>query len=78
MIGRAAIGQPWLLGQIATFLKMVYGLRRLMRRNKMRFFESWYHDCLALYGESLGVRVGRKHIAGFIEAFLGAARGTPR
>ncbi|MGB1464339.1 MAG: tRNA dihydrouridine synthase DusB, partial [Parvibaculales bacterium] len=32
-------------------------------------------DCLALYGEGLGLRVARKHIAGFIESLLGVEGG---
>jgi nifR3 family TIM-barrel protein len=75
MIGRAAIGQPWLLGQIATFLRSGVWPAAPDAQQQNEIFESWYHDCLALYDEGLGVRVGRKHIAGFIEAFLGPQEG---
>ena len=34
----------------------------------MGIFADWYGDCLALYGEGLGLRVARKHIAGFMKA----------
>ena len=33
-----------------------------------RIFADWYGDCLALYGEGLGVRVARKHMPDLLKA----------
>ena len=73
MIGRASIGRPWLLGQIDGFLQSGVWPAAPDAQQQNEIFQNWYHDCLALYGERLGVRIGRKHIAGFIEALIGEA-----
>ena len=75
MIGRAAIGCPWLPGQIETFLATNIWPDAPDAAQQWRIFADWYADCLALYGEGLGLRVARKHIAGFIESLLGVAAG---
>lgn len=75
MVGRAATGRPWLPGQIETFIEQGVWPSDPDAETQFAIFEDWYRRCLALYGEELGLRVGRKHIAGFIEAFLGAESG---
>ena len=75
MVGRAAIGRPWLPGQIERFLDTGVWPQAPSAAAQWQIFADWYHACLAHYGEGLGVRVGRKHIAGFIDGFLGAERG---
>lgn len=75
MVGRAAIGRPWLLGQVATFLDDGVWPSDPPAEQQWAIFDDWYTRCLTHYGEVLGVRVGRKHIAGFIEAFLGVVEG---
>ena len=75
MVGRAAMGRPWLPGQIETFLEQGVWPADPKPQEQFEIFSHWYEACLALYGEGLGLRVGRKHIAGFIECFLGAEGG---
>jgi nifR3 family TIM-barrel protein len=75
MVGRAAIGRPWLLGQIEGFLDHGTWAPEPDAETQWQIFRDWYAACLALYGDYLGVRVGRKHIAGFIESYLGAQGG---
>ena len=75
MIGRAVIGRPWLPGQIETFLDTGVWPEAPCAAQQWRIFADWYGDCLSLYGEALGVRVARKHIAGFIESLVGAEGG---
>lgn len=65
MIGRAAIGRPWLVGQIARELagEVVsapsLGLRRQTLIDQLA-------DAVELYGERQGVRITRKHLSAAI------------
>jgi tRNA-dihydrouridine synthase B len=75
MVGRAAMGRPWLPGQIETFLEQGVWPSDPKPQAQFDIFRDWYEACLKLYGEGLGLRVGRKHIAGFIDGFLGPEGG---
>lgn len=66
MIGRAAMGRPWLLGEISAALRG--GTYRTPSRSEQ--FESLIEqieDSLSLYGAELGLRIVRKHIAAVID-----------
>lgn len=75
MIGRAAQGKPWLPGAIERALRdggveIVPPAGALLSS-----LLALYEDTLNFYGEGLGLRVARKHIAWTIDAtFGGAAR----
>jgi tRNA-dihydrouridine synthase B len=62
MIGRAAQGRPWLFGQIAHFLRMGSELPEPARPWIGALLLEHLDALHALYGDSLGVRVARKHI----------------
>lgn len=72
MIGRAALGNPWIFREIDHFLRS--GKERLMpsreevRDTLLEHLEALY----ALYGEARGVRVGRKHIQWYCQRRPGA------
>jgi len=78
MIGRAAMGRPWIFRDIAFYL--AHG--RLPPPPAVRDVQRWLTDHLhrhyALYGEFTGVRSARKHIGWAVrtlpggEAFRGA------
>ena len=78
MIGRAAMGRPWIFRDIAHYL--AHG--RLPPPPAVRDVQRWLTDHLhqhyALYGEFTGVRSARKHIGWAVrslpggEAFRGA------
>ena len=66
MIGRAAMGRPWLAGEIAAGLEG--------RRWKTPDLEEQYDsleeqvsDSLTLYGQDLGLRMVRKHVSAAID-----------
>jgi len=62
MVGRAAIGRPWLPAQIASELRGErYDEPTLGRQ--LASIVAHLQDAAALYGERLGVRVTRKHIS---------------
>ncbi len=68
MIGRGAEGRPWRLAQISNAL---FGTpyREPTGQEKIASILSQIASAVALYGERLGVRVVRKHIAAFVDAW---------
>ncbi len=66
MIGRAAMGRPWLPGEIAAALD---GRRWRMpdMAAQCDSLAEQVADSLALYGSSLGLRMARKHVAAAID-----------
>ncbi len=67
MIGRAAVGRPWLVGAIAAGLA---GREApvLTNAHKAALAIAHYEGLLALYGVRMGVRHARKHLAAYAEA----------
>ena len=66
MIGRAALGQPWLLGEIAANLRGASFLRP-GRAERLESLIEQIEDSLSLYGEKLGGRIVRKHVSASID-----------
>lgn len=68
MIGRAATGRPWLLGAIARALASCASEAAAPSLDaQLEILVSHYDDTIALYGDRLGVRMARKHIAAAID-----------
>lgn len=68
MIGRAAVGRPWLPGAIA--MALVSGAREITSpslEEQLRIAVSHYRRTLEIYGPRLGIKVARKHLAGYVE-----------
>jgi len=66
MIGRAAMGQPWLLGEIDASITG----KRFQRPSLAQQVDSLceqIEDSLSLYGPRLGIRMVRKHVAAHID-----------
>ncbi len=83
MIGRAAIGRPWLGGAIADALASnASTIRTPALADQLSAVIAHYRDTLSHYGERHGVRMARKHLAGFIDqapvAFAVEARRAAR
>ena len=66
MIGRAAIGNPWLLDEVACYLTQ-NNPTSFSSQHRCEQVKTWYADILDLYGEKLGNRMARKHLAGFVD-----------
>ncbi|WP_233346249.1 tRNA dihydrouridine synthase [Hyphomonas pacifica] len=67
MVGRAAMGQPWLPGQIAAQLEgRAYQTPSLSEQHDSLIEQVF--DSVDLYGELLGIRTVRKHISAAIDA----------
>ncbi len=74
MVGRAARGRPWLLGEIAATLADTGAPALPDLEARRRLVLAHYEDMLSHYGVSRGLRIARKHLAWYGEA-LGAGEG---
>nr|WP_256515476.1 tRNA dihydrouridine synthase DusB [Alsobacter ponti] len=75
MVGRAATGRPWLVGQIARGLAGEAAAAPSLEARRDAALEH-YDSLLAAYGTKVGVRHARKHMLGYAEDAAGAA-GVP-
>ena len=66
MIGRAATGRPWLVGQVAAALAG-RPADPPSRAEQARIAAAHYAGLLSLYGLHMGVRHARKHLAAYAE-----------
>lgn len=67
MVGRAAVGRPWLVGQIARTLAGA-PVPAPARDVQADIAVTHYDGLIALYGAHMGVRHARKHLAAYAEA----------
>jgi len=65
MIGRAAQGRPWLVGEIGQYLLGVTN-RSVSWSAKIAALLEQFDDALVFYGEPLGIRMMRKHFSSFM------------
>lgn len=71
MIGRAAMGRPWIFREIAHFLATGTELPPPPTADVRRWLLEHLDDHHALYGEFTGVRSARKHIGWAVRALPG-------
>ena len=67
MIGRAATGRPWLPGAVAEALKTGEALIAPPLAVQRDAALVHYEDTIRHYGEPLGVRMARKHLAAYVD-----------
>lgn len=67
MVGRGLIGHPWRLIEICEAIDGASPLN-VSDEDKFNIISAHYADMLSFYGHRKGVRVARKHLAGYIEA----------
>lgn len=65
MVGRAAVGRPWLIGQIATELQTGTAIPDPSPSEKTEAIADHYTSLLTLYGSKVGLRHARKHLAAY-------------
>ena len=69
MVGRGIIGKPWLISQISAYLnketqpEIPKGLRLI------EIVAIHYDEMLSFYGDTLGVRLARKHLKRYLDVF---------
>lgn len=67
MVGRAAVGRPWLVGEIAAGLAG-RSVTPLSAEARAAAAAEHYEGLIALYGQAMGVRHARKHLAAYADA----------
>jgi len=71
MIGRAALGRPWLFGQVARFLADGTLLPDPPPAQWRDWLLAHLDDHYRLYGEAVGVRSARKHVGWYVASLPG-------
>ncbi len=74
MVGRAALGRPWLLNQVDYYLRTGAHLPEPSAAEQLDSLVAQYMDTIEFYGSMLGVRIARKHVAASIEAATAAGQ----
>jgi len=67
MVGRGLIGAPWKLRDIIAAVDGLPKPSPLSPQEKGRVAITHYRDLLNFYGEGKGLRIARKHLAGYVE-----------
>ncbi len=62
MLGRVALGNPWIFNEISYFLKIGIRLSRPDTKEVQQVVLQHLYSLYELYGEYIGVRVARKHV----------------
>jgi tRNA-dihydrouridine synthase B len=62
MVGRGAYGKPWLISQIAHFLKTGEKLPDPPLKEQLVIVLNHYDDMINYYGADAGVKLARKHL----------------
>lgn len=71
MIGRAALGRPWLVGQIARFLRTKTPSPPPRLRERHDAALEHYETILDLFGLAKGIRHARKHLCAYADDVAG-------
>ncbi len=74
MIGQAAMGRPWLLGQIATYLEKGILIAEPSLEEQFEIIKEHITLQVAYSGEERGIKEMRKHLAWYFKGLPGASR----
>ncbi|MEZ0170822.1 tRNA dihydrouridine synthase DusB [Microvirga sp. TS319] len=77
MIGRSAVGRPWIVGQIGAALRG-RALPDPSPAEKTDLALEHYDGLLSLYGAKVGIRHARKHLAAYAEAAVESGFNVPQ
>ena len=77
MIGRAAVGRPWLVGDVAHALATGRERAPVSAERRRDAALAHYATLLGIFGREQGVRHARKHLAGYA-SHAGWSAGDPR
>lgn len=68
MVGRAAVGRPWIAGALDTALLHGGEMVEPEAEDRLQIAIGHLRDSQRFYGEKLGLQIFRKHLAGYIDA----------
>ncbi|GHT91239.1 putative tRNA-dihydrouridine synthase [Alphaproteobacteria bacterium] len=74
MIGRAALGRPWLLRQIMDFIHEKKITKSPTLEEQFNIVMQHFYDTLEFYGELHGIRLFRKHFCWYSNGLYGSSR----
>ncbi|GHU18186.1 hypothetical protein FACS189472_06140 [Alphaproteobacteria bacterium] len=74
MIGRAALGRPWLLRQIMDFIHEEKTTQSPTLEEQFNIVMQHFSDTLEFYGELHGIRMFRKHFCWYSNSLCGASK----
>ncbi|MXQ10908.1 tRNA dihydrouridine synthase DusB [Microvirga makkahensis] len=77
MIGRSAVGRPWIVGQIGAALQGE-AIPEPSPAEKTELALEHYEGLLSLYGVKVGIRHARKHLAAYADAAAEAGFRVPQ
>jgi tRNA-dihydrouridine synthase B len=72
MVGRGAYGKPWLLAQIAHYLKTGETLADPSLEDQKAIVLEHYEAMLTHYGKDAGFRIARKHLGWYSKGLFGS------
>lgn len=72
MVGRGALGRPWLLNQIMHFVNDRQEIPNPSLPEQYEIMMEHFHNTLSFYGEQ-GIRIFRKHFCWYSQGMSGAA-----
>tara|TARA_Y100001934_G_scaffold268641_1_gene350969 strand:+ start:364 stop:1380 length:1017 start_codon:yes stop_codon:yes gene_type:complete len=70
MVGRGIIGKPWLISQISAHLNKEIEPEIPKGPRLIEIMAVHYEEMLSFYGDTLGVRVARKHLKRYLDLFV--------
>ena len=70
MVGRGIIGKPWLISQISAYVNKEKEPEIPKGRRLIEIVAVHYEEMLSFYGDTLGVRVARKHLKRYLDLFV--------
>lgn len=73
MVGRGALGNPWLFNEINQYIKTGVVPKKPTPEEKLDVMIKQIERMCQLKGEFLGIRQSRKHIVWYLKGFRGAA-----
>ncbi len=73
LVGRGALGRPWVFSQISAYLKHEAVLPEPPIAERMRVMVNHIKQICEYKGERIGIREARKHAAWYIKSVKGAA-----
>lgn len=74
MIGRAALGRPWLLKQIMNFLQNKSIIPTPSLEEQFKIIMQHFYNTLDFYGKNHGIKVFRKHFCWYSVGLSGASK----